>query len=142
MKESIAAIRWVVNALLVVAMLGAGWLSYKFFTEPGYLAELALGEGAGTSFTPRSPGLEPAPTDAVVTSRLPQASGLPQAGGTSDTQTRLSNGTPAGATTSADSYTPRTTATGNVRTVTREKKEAPPAYQPPLAQRKVIRVGD
>ncbi|MCO6384598.1 hypothetical protein [Oceanicola sp. 502str15] len=142
MKESIAAIKWVVNGLLVAAMLGAAWLGYKFVTEPGYLAELALGERAEQPIVPRGPQMEGAPAGGVVTSRLPQAQGLPQVGGSATAGRRLIQGSGAGSTTGAGSYTPRTTATGDVRTVRREKETPPPAYQPPVAQRKVLRVGE
>lgn len=146
MKESIAAIKWVLQGLMIAAMVGAGWLAYKFVTEPGYLAELALGVDADEMpgwNTPdsRLTAAESAPGDSVVTSRLPQASGLPQAG-TTASQHRLQTGASGGTTTSAGTYTPRTSATGGTRTVSRKKQEPAPAYTPPLAQRKVIRVGD
>ncbi|MBY6049059.1 hypothetical protein [Vannielia litorea] len=142
MKESIAAIKWVANLVMVACILGAVWLGYKFATEPGYLAELTLGVEQESPFAPRSPVMDGPPSDPVVTSRLPQASGMPQAGGASASERRLSNDSGSGATTDAGSYAPRTSATGGLRTVTRKTKQAPEAYQPPVAQRKVVRVGD
>ncbi|QDC07765.1 hypothetical protein FHY55_00230 [Oceanicola sp. D3] len=144
MKQSIAAIKWALNAVMIAAMLGMGWLGYKFVTEPGYLAELALGlerDDAGWA----APGLDMegvAPADdRVVTSRLPQASGAPQKSAT-NTQRRVSNSSGSGTTSSTGTYAPRTTATDGLRTVRRKKEESAPAYAPPVAQRKVIRVGE
>lgn len=139
MKESIAAIRWVFRGLLIVTMLGASWLSYKFVTEPGYLAGLVMGKPEPLVLLPEG--------DQVTTGRLPQARSLPQAGGANlpanGRGTSSSGGNPAAGTTSAaGAYAPRTTATGSTRTVSRKKDPPLEAYAPPVAQRKVVRVGE
>ena len=147
MKESISALKGVLNAVMIAVMLGAGWLGYKFVTEPGYLAELAMGIDReelapwGATLPDTGGGMQTAPSDRVVTSRLPQASGTPQASG-GTTQRRQSTGSGSGATTSAGTYAPRTTATGRLRTVSRKKNAPAEAYVPPVAQRKVIRVDE
>lgn len=128
MKESIAAIRWVSRGLLVAAMLISGWTSYKFFTEPGYLAALVLGPPEQIALVPSDraemgrlrSGRLPQAGGPVLTARGPvQGQGNPEAGHAAPVAGRVaqdaqSDGT-AGATT---------------------------AYTPPVAQRKVIRVGE
>ena len=146
MREAIAAVKWVARGVLVVAMLGAGWMSYKFFTEPGYLADLAM-RSSGRMVDLRDPDPETrAVGRSVVTSRLPQTSTAPARGGTSRPvggRGADGSGQPrTGSTSSAETYAPRTTATGGLRTVEREKEAPPPGYAPPVAQRKVLRVGE
>ncbi len=144
MKESITAIKWVLQGLMILGIAAGGWLGFKFMSEPGYLARLALGiEPAGEiddATRWEQPGGE-APDGRVVTSRLPQASGVPSSRAP-DSQRRLDTGSSSGATTNAGSYAPRSTATDGLRTVSRKKTDAAPAYAPPVAERKVIRVGD